>query len=79
LRLNTTPQEAAAPRRKPFRSRAKLGASLKNTPRSSDQRLQIFGVYLYGSMLVYQFECQYESDAAASSRKSAAKSLHDTP
>jgi hypothetical protein len=30
-------------------------------------------------MLVYQFECQYKSDAAAFSHNSAANSLHDTP
>src|ERR1035438_6883863 len=55
-----------------------IGAYPKNIPRSSDQRLQIFGVHLYGSMLVDQFECEYESDAAAFSHKSAANSLHDT-
>jgi hypothetical protein len=35
----------------------------QETPRSSDQRLQIFGVHLYGIMLVYQFEVSFSRSA----------------
>src|SRR5580698_8174066 len=45
---------------------------------SSGERLQIFGIHLDRGMLVDQFDCQHEPQAAASSHKRSLHTLQDT-
>lgn len=46
---------------------------------SAGQRLQILGVYLNGSMLVDQSDCQNESQGASLPYQGAANAFHGTP